>query len=270
MMKRISALALITYKEGIRNRSLFGILAFALFVLGLNIAVAGFFMREVGKVTVDMNLSALTFSGLLLVFFVALNLMAKDIDKKTIQLVFSKPISRAEYIIGKYLGIQVFILVSLSVLFTMSTATVFLVKNIYPGYFSGFSWSAFFIASFFVFLKLAVLSAILVFFSTITTSSFACLIFTVCVYLVGETLEDVIFYIKSGFRTEDISEALQGFIDIISYVFPNFSLFDFKLEAAHGLAVAPTRLGFGLFYGVLYIFIILSFACLFFQRREFH
>ncbi len=270
MMNRISALALITYKEGIRNRSLFGILAFALFVLGLNITVAGFFMREVGKVTVDMNLSAMTFSGLLLVFFVALNLMSKDIDKKTIQLVFSKPISRAEYIVGKYLGIQMFILTSLFVLFVMSTGTVFFLKNIYPAYFGGFSWPAFFIATLFIFLKLSVLSAILVFFSTITTSSFACLIFTVCFYLIGETLEDVIFYIKSGVRTEHISEGLQSFIDVISYVFPNFSLFDFKLEAAHGLVLAPARLGFGFFYALLYIVILLSFACFLFHRREFH
>jgi hypothetical protein len=62
-MKSVLALATITFKEGIRNRSLFGIALLSLFLFGLNISVAGFFMRDIGKVTVDMNLSALTVAG---------------------------------------------------------------------------------------------------------------------------------------------------------------------------------------------------------------
>jgi ABC-type transport system involved in multi-copper enzyme maturation permease subunit len=269
-MNRIWALALITYREGIRSRSLFGILAFALFVLGLNIAVAGFFMREIGKVTVDMNLSALTFSGLLLVFFVALHLMAKDIDKKTIQLVFSKPVSRGAYIVGKYLGILMFILVSLMVLAVFSVATVFLVRHLYFNYFDAFSWPVFFTAGFFILVQLAVLSAILVLFSTLTTSSFASLVFTVCTYLVGVTIEDVIFYIRSGFRTEQIPETVRQTLDVVSYVLPNFSMWDFKLEAAHGLMIAPERIVLALVYALVYTLVVLALACLCFQRREFN
>ena len=111
-MKSVISLAIITFKEGIRNRALFGIGLLALFVLGLNLAVAGFFMRDIGKVTVDMNISALSFAGLLLIFFVGVNLMAKDIDRKTIHLVLSKPISRRQYIFGKFFGIQFFVFVS--------------------------------------------------------------------------------------------------------------------------------------------------------------
>ncbi|MBN1141267.1 MAG: ABC transporter permease subunit [Deltaproteobacteria bacterium] len=269
-MNRVWALSVITYKEGIRNRSLFGILAFALFVLGLNISVAGFFMREVGKVTVDMNLSALTFSGLLLVFFVALHLMAKDIDKKTIQLVFSKPLSRGEYILGKYLGILFFVVVSLLALAVFSIATVSLVRGLYPNYFAGFSWPIFFTAGCFVLVQLAVLCAILILFSTVTTSSFASLIFTVCVYLVGVTIEDVLFYIQSGFRTEAISPVVQEVVKVVSYILPNFSMWDFKLEAAHGLAIGAERIGLGLGYAAVYIVVLLALATLFFQRREFN
>jgi ABC-type transport system involved in multi-copper enzyme maturation permease subunit len=269
-MKCVWALAVITFKEGIRNRSIFGVLAFALFVLGLNITVAGFFMREVGKVTVDMNLSALTFSGLLLVFFVALQLMAKDIDKKTIQLVFSKPVSRGQYIAGKYVGILLFVSVSLSVLLVFSSATVFLLQNLYPNYFAGFSWPMFFLAVLFVLVQMAVLSAILILFSTLTTSSFAALIFSVCVYLVGVTIEDAVFYVVSGFRTEAISPVVKEVLNAVAYIVPNFSMWDFKLEAAHGLAVAPARIGLGFGYAAVYVIILLILARLFFQRREFH
>ena len=271
-MRSVFALAMITFKEGIRNRALFGIALLALFLFGFNIAVAGFFMRDVGKVTVDMNLSALSFAGLLLVFFVGVNLMAKDIDRKTIHLVLSKPISRAQYIWGKYLGIQFFVSVSLLLLFACSCLTVGFLLNLYPNYFIGFSWLNFFIACFFVLIKFAVLTAIVVFFSSITSSSLITLIFSLSIYVAGITIEEVVFYLRSELATQEkiISESLKNFIDIVSYILPNFSVFDFTLEAAHGLIIANNRLFLSFGYGVAYISILLLLAAFIFSRREFN
>lgn len=269
-MKRVAALALITYKEGIRNRSLFGIFFFSLFILGLNIAVAGFFMREIGKVTVDMNLSALSFSGLLLVLFVGVNLMAKDIDRKTIHLVLSKPISRVEYLWGKYLGIVAFVLVSLSVLLVFSSVTVLGIKALYPAYFESFVWTIFFQACLFIFVKLSVLSSIVVFFSSITTSSFLTLILAICSYIVGESIEEVVFYLKSGMNGETLSASVQRVIQVVSHIFPDLSVFDFKLEAAHGLVIGTGRLWFSFGYATVYVTILLLVAAMIFSRREFN
>jgi len=271
-MRSIFALASITFKEGIRNRSLFGIALLALLVFGLNITVAGFFMRDIGKVTVDMNLSALSFAGLLLVFFVGVNLMAKDIDKKTIQLVLSKPISRTQYIWGKYLGIQFFVSVSLLLLFVCSYMTVGLLLNLYPGYFIGFSWLNFIIAYFFILVRFSVLTAIVVFFSSITSSSLITLIFSLSSYVAGVTIEEVVFYLKSDFAAQEkiISGSLQTFINIISYLIPNFKVFDFSLEAAHGLAISGQRIFLSLGYGAVYITILLILASFIFSRREFN
>jgi ABC-type transport system involved in multi-copper enzyme maturation permease subunit len=271
-MRSVLALTTITFKEGIRNRSLFGIALLALFLLGLNITVAGFFMRDIGKVTVDMNLSALSFAGLLLVFFVGVNLMAKDIDRKTIHLVLSKPISRAQYIWGKYLGIQLFVSASLLLLFFCSCLTVGLLLSLYPNYFIGFSWLNFVIACFFVLVKFSVLTAIVVFFSSITSSSLITLIFSLSSYIAGVTIEEVVFYMKSEFAAQEkiISESLQTFIDIISYLIPNFSVFDFTLEAAHGLTISSQRIFLSVGYGATYIAILLILASYIFSRREFN
>lgn len=269
-MNRILALTQITYKEGIRSRSVFGILFFSLFIFGLNLAVAGFFMREIGKVTVDMNLSALSFAGLLLVLFVGLSLVGKDIERKTIHLVLSKPMSRVEYLWGKYLGIVLFVLISQSVLFCFSGMTVLLLRSLYPDYFIPFSWLIFFEAAFFVFIKLAVLSALVIFFSTITTSSFITLIFSICSYIVGETIEDVVFYLKSGLSEEAFSPSLVRIIDVVSFAFPNFSVFDFKVEAAHALTITPERISFSLAYAAVYIILVLLLGSLIFRRREFN
>ncbi|MFC1779347.1 ABC transporter permease [Thermodesulfobacteriota bacterium] len=271
-MNRILSLALITYREGIRNRSVYGIVLLSLFILGLNVLVAGFFMRDIGKVTVDMNLSALSISGLLLIFFVAINLIAKDIDKKTIHLVLSKPLSRVEYVWGKYLGILSFVTVSLFILFVLSCLTVFSLKSMHAGYFSEFAWPVFFAACFFILVKLAVLSAVVVFFSTVTTSSFITLIFSVCTYVVGGTIEEVVLYLKSGFASEEVplSDLLLQFIEFVSYLIPNLSVFDYKIEAAHGLEIELTRAAFSLGYGVSYVFVLLLLGSLIFRRREFN
>lgn len=271
-MNRVFALALITFREGIRSRSLYGVALFSLFILGLNIAVAGFFMRDVGKVTVDMNLSALSFAGLLLVLFIGVNLIAKDIDKKTIHLVLSKPIRRFEYVWGKFLGILFFVAVSMAVLLVLTGGTIFLLLNMYPEYFLGFSWLIFFLAAFFIIVKMAVLSGIVVFFSAVTTSSFVTLVFSICTYIVGVTIEEVVFYLRTQFAAEDLamSESLRQFIEVVAHLIPNFAVFDFKVEAAHGLAVGGSRVGLALGYAGVYIAVILLLASLIFQRREFN
>lgn len=271
-MKSVFALAVITFKEGIRNRALFGIGLLALFLFGLNVTVAGFFMRDIGKVTVDINMSALSLAGLLLIFFVGVNLMAKDIDRKTIHLVLSKPISRAQYVWGKYLGISIFVTMSLMLLLMFSCVTVLLLLKIYPDYFLGFSWAIFLVACFFIFVKFWVLTAIIVFFSSLTTSSLITLIFSLSSYIAGVTIEEVVFYLKSELAAQEkiISESLKNFIDFISYILPNFSVFDFTLEAAHGLDIASQRLLVSFGYGAIYSTILLLLASFVFAHREFN
>lgn len=271
-MRNIVALARITFLEGIRNRSLFGIALFALFIMGLNIAVAGFFMRDIGKVTVDMNMSALSFAGILLIFFVGLNLMAKDIDKKTVQIVLSKPVSRLEYIFGKFVGIVSFTFVSLFVLFLISLLTISLLRGFYAEYFLDFRWLNYIISIFFIFVKFSLLTAIVIFFSTIATSAFLSLICSISVYLVGATIEDVVFYLKSEIAIQEkvVSPSLDLLIDIVSHVFPNFSVFDFGMEAAHGLTIAPERMVYAIAYAAIYISALLCSSSYIFARREFY
>lgn len=271
-MRRIWALAVITFLEGIRSRSLFGIALFSLFILGLNIAVAGFFMRDIGKVTVDMNLSALTFAGLLLVFFIGVNLLAKDMDRKTIHLVLSKPLSRVEYVWGKFFGIIFFVGASLAVLLAVSTMTVFLLYQMYPNYFGEFSWAIFFLAAFFIYVKMSVISAIVVFFSSFSTNSFLTLVFSICTYIVGVTIEEVVFYLKSQFAAAEIaiSNTLRLFIEGVSFFVPNFAVFDLKLEAAHGLAVDAPQIVSAFGYAAAYILIVMFLASFVFQKREFN
>ena len=96
MSRKMISLILLSFKEGVRDRALIGIGLFALFMMSGALVVVSLFMRELHKVSVDINLSAITFAGLLLTFFVSINLISKDIDKHTIYCVLSKPFSRSQ------------------------------------------------------------------------------------------------------------------------------------------------------------------------------
>ena len=192
MYKKILSLVVLTFKEGVRDRALVGIGLFSLCMMGISFSVVGFFMREIHKVAVDINLSAIAFSGLLLTFFVSIHLMAKDIDRHTIYCVLSKPFSRSQYVWGKYLGIMLLIFAAFCILTLGSTATLFFIKIQYADYFKDFLWLEFYKAVYAQFLMLCILNAFIVFFSTITTSSFITLLFSICVYIAGQTIEEVV------------------------------------------------------------------------------
>ncbi len=108
-MSPLWPIALITFKEGTRNRAFYGISLIAFLMMGAAFFISGMVMRDVGKVAVDMALSTVSFAGLLLVLFVGIDLMAKDLDKRTIYMVLARPISRQQYIVGKFLGISLLI-----------------------------------------------------------------------------------------------------------------------------------------------------------------
>ena len=139
-MMTLWPIALITFKEGIRNRALYGISLLALMLLIGNFLLSGMIMQEVGKVAIDIGLSTVTFSGLLVVFFVGINLMAKDLDKKTIYMVLARPISRSQYIVGKFFGMVMLILATVAILSAFTLLSMFLIKLSYPNYFQRFSW----------------------------------------------------------------------------------------------------------------------------------
>ena len=96
--------------------------------------------------------------------------------------------------------------------------------------------------------------------------------FSICAYIAGVSIEEVVFYLRSHFAAEGlaVSEPLRRVVEIISYIVPNFSVFDFKVEAAHGIAVSWSRIGYSLGYGVTYLVVLLFLSAFIFQRREFN
>lgn len=268
-MLRIFALSGLTFKEGIRDRALMGICIIALVMLFATIIFTGVFGYDLGKVLVDLNLSTIAFAGLLLTFFVNINLMAKDIDKRTIYCVLSKPISRTEYIIGKYIGIMLLVFAALFILLCFSSAIIWFVCSMYdPMYFKNLSWMCILQAYGYQMLMFSILNAVVIFFSSISTSSFLVLLFTIATYITGQTIEEVITYFSKEAKAEDLSSINQWIINSAQYVFPNFSAFDIKTLASHGKLLPMDHTFALVVYSLAYTIILLFASSLIFNKRE--
>ena len=269
-MNTLWPLAVITFKEGIRNRALYGISILALMFLVANFVVCGLIMQDVGKVAVDMALSTVAFAGLLVVLFVGINLLAKDLDRKTIYIVLARPISRAHYIWGKFFGLALLVLVAMLVLGAFALASIFIIKMAYPLYFPRFAWPPVMLAMFYSVLSLLLLTALSVLFSSFSSSSFITLILTTVSYLVGHSLGDVKALLESpqGMGIE-VSSLTLKVINFAYYLFPNLSLFDLKTQAAYNLAIAPGYLFWSAAYAFVYTCLVIMLASLIFGRKEF-
>jgi ABC-type transport system involved in multi-copper enzyme maturation permease subunit len=226
--------------------------------------------QDVGKVAVDMVLSAVSFTGLLLVLFIGINLLSKDLDRRTIYVVLSKQISRPQYVVGKFTGMAMLILATLFMLSLFAVVSLFTLKMIYPTSFQSFSWLSVLLALLFITLMLNMLSAISFLFASLTSSSFTTLILTIISYIIGQSLTAVKAIVEApqavGIHVSPISVKV---VQFAYYLFPNLSLFDIKTQAAHGLSIPFPYIFWTVSYGVVYTCLVVTLAALIFRKKEF-
>lgn len=268
-MTAVWSVALITFKEGIKNRVIFGIFIIALLLFAATTVVITLFMRDIVKVAVDLSLSTVSFAGLLTLLFIGVNLFGKDLDKRTIYMVISRPISRSEYLVGKFIGIVLLALAVVVFLGLLSSVPVILSKRFYYYPEARFDWWIYSIAVVYIFIKLAIVSAVITLFASFTSNSFIALILSLVTYIIGQSTEGVKLLLASKVEKIDVNPVLSHMAGIAYYIFPNISAFDLKTQAAHGLSIGPSYIIWTALYAVFYIVIALSIGALAFRRREF-
>ncbi len=269
-MNSLWPISVITFKEGTRNRAFYGISLIALLLMGAVILISGMVMRDVGKVAVDIALSTVAFTGLLLVLFVGIDLMAKDLDKRTIYMVLARPISRQQYIVGKFFGVSLLIATTVCILSLFGAISIFLVKVVNPDYFPRFSWGPVLLADVFIAMSLILLSSLSFLFASFASTSFITLILTIISYIIGQSMSTVKSLVEAPQAAGiTVSPFTVKLVQAAYYLFPNLSLFDIKTQAAHGLAIPMTYIMWTLCYGIVYICMAILIAALLFRKKEF-
>lgn len=269
-MRVIWPIAVITFKEGIRSRALYGIGLLALMMILANFLISSMIMQDVGKVAVDIALSTISFSGLLIILFVGINLMAKDLDRHTIYMVLSRPISRAQYVVGKFLGLVLLLIVVITLIGFLSLTSLGVLKLLYANYFGRFQWSLVLLATFLLTMSLILLLALSLLFASFSSTSFVVLVLTIITYFIGHSLADVKSLVESpGVVGIKVSPLTTNIVKFAYYLFPNLSFFDIKTFAAHGLSVGVDYVLWVVLYALVYIILTVAIASAVFCKREF-
>lgn len=269
MIQRIYATALLTVKEGVRQRILYGVLLFSLVVCCFSVLISGLFMRDIAKIILDFCLASVAWGGLLIPFFLAVNLLSKDIEHKTIFTILSRTVSRSEYLLGKYFGLLALAGLVMMLLTCATFIAVWMGRLLYGAqFFATFSPLAVLVGAFGSWLGVALLTSLVVLWCCLTTSSFLATLLTIATYLTGQSIDDVTRFLSADIPGVKISGFTRSVVSIARYVFPNLAAFDMKTQAAHGIVMAPGELVILFMYGVAYMAAVLGIAVLVFKRRD--
>jgi ABC-type transport system involved in multi-copper enzyme maturation permease subunit len=268
-MQNILAVAIISFKEGLRQRVLYGILLFALFVMTGSVLLSGLFMRDIAKITIDFCLAAISVGGLLVPFFLAVSLLARDIERRTIFTLLSRSITRGEYILGKFGGLALLTVTIVAILSLSGAGAIWTSRMLYGAhFFASVNMAALLVAVLISLLGLLMFTAVVVLWSCVTTSSFLVTLLVIATYIIGHTMEDLVRFMSSPPPGVEISPVVLKTLTAALYIFPNLAAFDLKLAAAHGLMASGREIVFLLTYGLGYTAAALCLAILFFQRRD--
>ncbi|MFP6624972.1 MAG: ABC transporter permease subunit, partial [Myxococcota bacterium] len=105
MLQRIGTIAENTIREAIRNRLLYTLLFFAVALIGTGVLVSNLSYVEGERILQDVGLAAIRLMSVGIGTFVGVGLIHGEIERRTLYTILSKPVSRVEFLLGKYLGL---------------------------------------------------------------------------------------------------------------------------------------------------------------------
>ncbi len=254
-LRRIVAIAHNTLREAVRNRVLYALLFFAVALIGTGVLLSTLSYVERERILQDVGLGAIRVFGVLLAIFVGIGLVHREVDRRTIFTILSKPISRSEFLVGKYLGLVLTLWLQIGIM-----ALVFVAVSFGAGAPIGAGHAA---AMFLIGVEVAVVVAVALLFSSFSTPMLAAF-FTGSVWLIGHLTRDL----RARGAHSD-SEGTRRVTEWLYHTLPDLEAFDLTLHASHQLPLAASDLWLPLGYGFGYAALLLLGATLLFQRRDF-
>ena len=252
---KIKAIALNTFKEAMRDRILYLLLFIAFVSLVFSRLLALITVGDRVKIITDVGLASLSFFGALMAILMGTGLVYKEIDKKTIYTLLSKPIHRYQFLLGKFFGL----ILTLFVMLFLMCLIFILILLLHSG---KIHWGML-LAFVFIFLEMCLITSVALLFSCFSTPILSS-IFSLSFYLIGHVswgLETLIEKMQPG-----LGKIL---IQAIYLVIPDLENFNFKTEIVHGLPIPPQVFLFATGYGLTYTLFVLAAAVLVFRRRDF-
>ena len=254
-MKAIFVISINTFREIIRDRILYGLLIFALFLIGISMILGQLSFAEQVRISMNFGLTAIHLGAVILSIFVGSTLVNKEIDKKTIMTILVRPISRVQFILGKAIGLS---LLNMVMVITLSAVLALILVG-----FGAHLRQAFFISLFGILLEGLVLLGITLFFSSFT-SPMLVVSFSIGVFLIGHWQESLKF-----FAEKSQSSAFLIFQNTLKYCLPNLENLNWRTQAVYGDWVPGVNITYASIYALGWFFLMVTLTTLIMRKKDF-
>jgi ABC-type transport system involved in multi-copper enzyme maturation permease subunit len=252
---RIATIAANTVREAIRHRVLYTLLFFALLLIGTGMLLSTLSYVERERILQNVGFASIRLFGVAIAIFVGIGLVHREVDRRTIYTILSKPLSRSEFLLGKYLGLVATLWLQLAIM----SAAFLGFSAIAGAAVTGAHAAALALAG----VELALIVAIAIFFSAFTTPMLASL-FSCGLFAIGHLSRDLR---ELGLRSTE--PAVRAVTQFLHRVLPDLSSFDLGTQAVHQLPLTASDVVFPLLYAIGYVTVLLVAASLVFERRDF-
>ena len=255
-MSRVTAIASNTFREAVRDRVLYNLIAFALLMVGAALLVGQISIGIERIVLVNLGLTAVSLFGMVIAIFIGIGLVSKEIEKRTLYTVLSRPVRRWEFIVGKFFGLAGTLAVN-----TFFMAVGFFAALLYLTHRFQASDTGLLVALYFIILEFVILTALALLFSSFSSSLLSA-VFTFALFVIGSFGEDL-----RGFAAM-AHGAVHWVAALAAFIVPNFSSLNVIASVAHGNPVPASLVLYNTIYAVLYATAALAGSVLIFERRN--
>jgi len=256
MSARIYHIATNTFREAVRDRVLYNLIAFALLLTGAAVLVGQISIDIEKLIVINLGLTAVSLFGIVIAIFIGIGLVSKEIDKRTLYTVLSRPVRRWEFIAGKFFGLAGTLVVN-----TLFMAIGVFGALLYVSRHFQISDASILAALYFIVLQFVIITALALFFSSFSSPLLSA-VFTFSLFVIGTFAEDLRVFAKI---THGVTQWLAM---SAAYVVPNFSALNVISQVAHGEPVGSQLIVYNTAYALVYAGAVLSAAVLVFERRN--
>lgn len=254
-MKIILTISGNVFKKAMRSKIFALILLFTLGLFLTSKLLESLTFAVQTKIIKDIGLASISFFTILIAIFMGGESICGEIERKTIYIPLSKPVSRINLILGNFLGIILVTILALIISGSIFFLTLFLGEyTITPSIFEAF---------FLIFVEAMVIISIAIMFSSFTSSSTISILLTFFIYILGHLNPQLRFL---GEETKNIIGKWS--IKIIGWIFPNLEYFNVRGKAVENILINGSYMGKVILYGLLYTSVMLIISYLIFQKRE--
>jgi ABC-type transport system involved in multi-copper enzyme maturation permease subunit len=267
-MRAIGVIAVNAFRESVRDKVLYNLVGFAILLIAASFLLGQLTAGQDIKIIKDLGLAATSIFGLFIAVFIGIGLVSKEVERRSIYSLLSKPIDRYQLVLGKYAGLTLTLAVNLSVM-AIALYTVLGYMAWVAGPAAAAAWDApaldpaLLTAIGLTFVELAIVTAIALFFSTFSTPLLSAAL-TVGLFIAGRFSADL-----RNFNDVVESPLAAALAKAFYWMLPNFSPFDVRTQVVHGQPIAAGDVALTVVYGLLYIAALLVAAVAVFARRDF-